>query len=178
MTLTERRILANQFRILALLTKGDSASDDHAAKAEALERGYEAHFDDEWFTNDEEVLSKEQCQEVTATLSMFEDLLLSFGRLADKTGIPAEKVNFPGYDGNDETKYMAYARYFCETYDGGRRFQNLRSSDGFAFNSHRSSVPLYRAMLRKHRAIREAKRSAGSYEPLTKAEIEQVLAAQ
>jgi uncharacterized protein len=175
MTYTERRTLANQYRILALLNKEES--EDYAARAEALECGYEAHFDEGWFTADEDVLTIEQCEEVTSTLRMFEDLLVSFRHLKDKDGLNEQDLAFRGYDGNDETKYMAYARFFCETYDGGRRFQTLSSGTGFGFNSHQPNVNAYRAKLGQYRIIREAKRSAGGYDPLTAAEIKQVLAA-
>lgn len=176
MTLTERRILANQYRILALLD--NEQSEDYSAKAEALERGYETHFDDEWFTKDEDVLPADQCQEVLSVLSMYDDLFVSFGKLTDKSGIEPQDVVFRGFDGNDETKHMAYAKFFCETFDGGRRFQTLRAAPGFEFNSHTPSLSRYRAMLPVYRAARDARRGSTGYQPLSNADIKQVLAAR
>ena len=176
MTLTERRILANQYRILAALTKDTDERGHYQEQIEILQDGYEMFFDDQNFSS--EVMTAEACKEVLKILSMYEDLLLSFRKLSDKTGIDAEHVAFPGFDGNNETKGMGFAQFFCEKYDGGGRFKSLKKAKGFAYNSHRSSFPLYRAMLREHEAIREAKKSIGGHEPLTNDEIKQILAAR
>jgi uncharacterized protein YfbU (UPF0304 family) len=173
---TERRILANQYRILAALHEDEREA--YEAKAEALEWGYAAHFDDSWFTQDEDVLSVEACHEVTDILSMYDDLLMSYERLEDKDGIEAHRVGFPGLDGNNESWQMGYAKYFCERFEGGNRFETIRAAPGFAYNSHARMLPLYRAMLREYEPVRREKRGSGGWQPLSKADIQRVLAAR
>lgn len=176
LTVTERRILANQYRILAALTKNDHERTSYEEKVEALESGYELHFGDDNFSD--EVMTEAACKEVLNILSMYEDLFFSFRRLTDKSGIDATDVVFSGFDGNNETTEMGYAQFFCERFDGGRRFKEMRAAAGFEFNSHAVRLPRYRAMLREHKAVREGNRSVGNYEPLTNPEIQRILAAR
>lgn len=173
MTSTERRILANQYRILAALHEDER--DGYEAKAEALEWGYAAHYDDSWLISDADVLSVEACHEVTDILSMYDDLLTSYERLDDKSGIDGNRIPFPGFDGNNEPRQMGYARYFCERFDGGNRFETIRAAPGFACNSHVRMLPLYRAMLRAYKPLREARSGPGGYTPLSKDDIQKVL---
>jgi uncharacterized protein len=175
-TLTERMILANQYQILAALTDKEHERESYEEKVEILQNGYELHFDDPNFSD--EVMTDAECKEILAILSMFEDLLFSFRKLEDKSGIKAADVVFSGFDGNYETKQMGYAQFFCERFDGGRRFQDLRKAEGFGFNSHAARLPRYRAMLGEHKAVRDGNRTVGSCDPLTNAEIQRVLTAK
>lgn len=174
MALTERRILANQYRILAALNEAER--DSYEAKAEALENGYELHYDDPHFTKDEDALAAADSREVIDILAMFDDLFVSFDKLTDRAGLEEEDLAFPGFDGNQETERMAYARYFCERFEGGGRFKSLRRAKGFDYNSHAPGLPRYRAMLREYAPVREARRSpGGGYSPLSAAEIRRVV---
>jgi len=139
----ERWILSNQFHILEALYPDDA---DHYAKVhEALESGYELHY--EWFSehiyNDRDIMTPEENREVIEILSMFDSLKRAYGSLSDKTGIEESRVKFCGFDGNNETKQMGYARYFC-TLKGGR-FTDLDRGDNF--NSHGPTLARYRRML-------------------------------
>jgi uncharacterized protein YfbU (UPF0304 family) len=173
MTETERRILANQYRILAALNENES--DSFMEKAHALENGYEAHYGDPWFTRDEDVFTKEQCGEVVNVLAMYDDLLMSYRNLQDKSGVDEDMVVFRGFDGNNEPRHMAYARFFCEEFDGGNRFETLRQAPGFSYNSHIPSVRRYRAMLAVWTPLRQAKMSGGEHAWLNKEEVQKVL---
>lgn len=100
-------------------------------------------------------------------MAMYDALQRSYDALADKTGIDEYDITFQGYDGNNETKYMGYARYFC---NDGERFANLRLG-GDGFNSHMTLRPRYQAMLRVW------ERFDRSYQ-LTKDQIQEIIDAR
>jgi len=153
---TERWILANQHRILEALYPQEAPF--FAETREALESGYELHYDPDYIDND--TLSEEECREVLEILDMHRALHFSYAALGDKSGLELERVRFLGFDGNEETKYMAYCRYFCR-HDGGR-FPELDRRDDF--NSHFPMLDRYRRMLDQWRNLDK------SHE-LTKADI-------
>jgi uncharacterized protein YfbU (UPF0304 family) len=109
---TERLILSNQYRILQALYPAEKES--LAAAREAVERGYELHYDRGAGHISEDVLTEEQCREVQDILRMFDLLQLCYGQVADKSGIEARRIRFRGFDTSDpvEGAYAAYARFF------------------------------------------------------------------
>jgi uncharacterized protein YfbU (UPF0304 family) len=147
LTRTERWILANQYRILESV---DRQNADHYRDARmVLEEGYELHYDEiaENIYRDELTLSEAECTEVLDILSMFMALQDSYNALSDKSGIDARKIEFRGFDGNNETKQMVYARYYCRPKSG--HFAGLEHSEGF--NSHSRSLDHYQRMLSRWR---------------------------
>lgn len=145
LTKAERWILSNQYRILEALYPGEAK--ELAEDRDAIERGYEIHYD--WMTQHiyegDDTMSTAESKEVVDILAMFSALKSSFASLSDKTGIRASQVEFHGFDGNNETKQMGYARYFVR-HDGGR-FGDLRKGEHDDFNSHMPSLDRYRDML-------------------------------
>src|SRR5437016_2554123 len=114
----ERWMLANQYRILE---KIDPDEAQHYAEArQAFENGYELHY--EWLAegifDDPHIMSEFECREVIDILSMFSALHHSFEALPDKSGIDKARIKFLGFSGNDETKQMGYANYFCKRQGG------------------------------------------------------------
>jgi uncharacterized protein len=75
-------------------------------------------------------------------------------------------VKFAGFDGNNETSQMAYARYFCE--HRGGRYKTLGIKD---LNSHFPLRSLYRAM------VKAWKKSANEHE-LTRDDIVRITSAK
>jgi len=147
LTLTERWILANQYHILEALYPKDA---DYFSKArEAFEGGYEFAYEElcQNFNKDNDVMTKEECIEVIDILAMFDSLKTSYERLSDKSGIERWQIDFSGFDGNNEAKQMAYARYFCTS--GTPRFTDLNRGDDF--NSHMPTLSRYRLMVREWR---------------------------
>ena len=63
LTIVEREILANQFRILEKL-EGDNQQRDYRNLIEALEGGYELHYMDVFEDLSETTLSKDDCRRV------------------------------------------------------------------------------------------------------------------
>ena len=138
---TERWILSNQFRILQLLDKDEA---EYYAKAkEAIDSGYELEYACLSQYIDSDVTTVAECLEVLDMLSMFQYLKWGYDDLPDKSGIEEWRVKFAGFDGNNEVKQMAYAKYVCNLDDS--RFATLESGDNF--NSHCPVLDRYRAML-------------------------------
>ena len=139
----DRWILSNQLRILEALYPSEAQY--HRQNREALESGYEFHYPEatQHVYPEEYTMTVEECKEVINILTMFDHLRTAYEELGETAGIDKWAVEFSGFDGNNETKQMAYARYFCSL-DGGR-FQNLSKGDDF--NSHRPVLGVYQRML-------------------------------
>jgi uncharacterized protein len=156
LTRTERWILANQYSILEKLYPDEA--EYYAKCRRVLENGYEFHYDEisQNIYKDSDTMSIEASREVLDILHMFSDLKRSYEALKDKSGIEKHRLNFHGFDGNDplEVKYLAYARFFCNS-DGGR-YKELNKGDDF--NSHMLTLDQYRRMLaewKKNKDIHE-----------------------
>jgi uncharacterized protein YfbU (UPF0304 family) len=149
LTKTERLILANQNRILAALYPDQAEGYKH--RAEVLENGY-TWFYGNVFQEIYDGLTPEECEYVTDVMVMYWRLQESNDEL--KTGrLDPKKLSFPGFDGNNETAFMGFARYLMQD----RRFTTLRvaSTD---FNSHRATRDRYEKMLAEWRRMGGTKR--------------------
>jgi uncharacterized protein len=162
---TERWILANQYRILAGLFPDDRET--YEKFADALEEGYSAYIDHmaEHIYDEGDIVTDEQCSFVLQTMSMYEALQRGFEQHSPQT-VRETEVRFPGFDGNNETPLMGYARFVI---DREHRFTHLdRNQD---LNSHMPSVAIYQRMLERWKALNE------KYD-LSEAEMREVLDAR
>jgi uncharacterized protein len=76
---------------------------------------------------------------------MYADLLWSFDVLKDKAGIEEVDITFPGFGGNDETRYIGYCRYYL--FQLGN-YQSLhKHAKQTNCDSHYPMLTTYRAML-------------------------------
>jgi uncharacterized protein len=139
----DRWMLSNQYRVLELLDKKNA--DSHRHTQDALNSGYELCYD--WLCDhvyaEKNTLSAEQCTYVLDVMSMFEALQTAYDSLEDSSGIEPTCVVFPGFDGNYETSYMGFARFFCDWQDA---FHHLRKA-ATGLNSHRPTTDTYLRML-------------------------------
>jgi uncharacterized protein len=138
----ERWILANQYLIMEKVEPDEAAY--YAKAREAIQDGYEFEYDQlaQGILDEPHTMSDAECREVIDILAMFSALRDSYDALTDKSGIDEGLIKFIGFSGNDETKQMGYANYFCNSRNA---FQNLdRTHD---FNSHMPLLPYYRKML-------------------------------
>lgn len=156
----DRLILANQYRILEKVDPENAES--YKRVISILERGYEREYKFIDTRIDHSTVSIEQCNEVCDILDMYRSLRGSYHELSDNSGIDARDIVFPGFDGNNESEYLSYARF-------------LNSTDGYtespAINSHMPTLDTYRRMLQAFKPYR-------SKYPLTKDAIQEVLAAR
>jgi uncharacterized protein len=142
----QRLVLANQYRILerlANIANDETSATSYDRSAEALEDGYQSAIDN-LFDRIFDGLPREECSFVVTSMAMFDALQRSFDALTaeKREGIEEYRINGFGFDGNNETEYMAYARFIVEK---EQRFTQLRNDDNF--NSHFPNVDRYRPML-------------------------------
>jgi hypothetical protein len=142
LSLTERVIIANQFKILEKLYPEEA--EYYSNHRRALECGYKLHYAD-IVENFYDEMSEEECREVIDILDMYRALTDSYNRLPDKAGINEREIRFAGFDGNEETSQYLYAQYFIVDLD---RFQELTYGQIHPdLNSHWPKLDKYRAML-------------------------------
>lgn len=112
-------------------------------------------------------------REVLDILEMWELLEYSYSQLqpADKTKVKADAkpsghdVRFRGFDGNNETEYMAATGVLINDLD---RFSTFKGRD---LNSHMPSLETYRRML----AVLQPLRNSHDFGPLNAEQIIQIL---
>lgn len=142
LTKVERWILANQYKILEHLDPDNA--EEYQTMQEVLERGYEKEYD--WKTSyiyeGDDILTEEQSLYVINVMAMYDALQQSYQLLADKTGIEERTLAFPGFDGNNEAKYLGYAAFLRKRED---KFTDLQLS-GRDLNSHMPSLAIYNRM--------------------------------
>lgn len=106
-----------------------------------------------------------EVKEVVETLDMWDLIELSIEELdaAELSRVQSEanphgrSIEFSGFDGNSETKYMSIARFFVDHLGRWSRFEERE------MNSHRRTVDEYRRMLKVYLPIRDDLGSNSSY---------------
>ena len=147
----ERLILSNQLKILEKLYPEES--DYYAQHRKALEEGYSLHYG--WlFENIYDEMSVEECKEVLDILDMYRAITFSYQKLEDKGELESHSyLKFRGFDGNNETKQMAYAQYFMINLD---RYQELKYGQTSPdLNSHMQMMSKYRNMLNEWKKYKD-----------------------
>lgn len=145
----ERLNFSFQLKILEKLYPEDQ--EYYANHRKAIEDGYELHY--EWITEHlSEGLTSEQCTFVLDVLDMYAALYFSYQKIKDKTELGEDSIRFPGFDGNNETMFMAYTKYFIEDLD---RFNEIRESTNGYYNSHSRMITKYQNMLVKYREFKQ-----------------------
>ncbi len=139
LTKTERLILINQYRALAVMNPKE---EKHYAEAcEILENGYALEYT-VLFQPISDELTEDECREVYDILDMYRALKAGYDKLDDKTGIDG-RISFGGFDQNEETARYEYVRFLIV--DQGR-WEESNIPD---LNSHWPMLESYRKMLRE-----------------------------
>lgn len=159
LTVKDRMILANQYRILEKVDPDNAESYHRAVKI--LEQGYELDYESIDGLIDRNTVSVEKCREVYDILDMYLRLGDSYNKLGDKTGIEARDIQFPGFDGNNEGEYLSYGEFLHSQ----RKYEELPMR-----NSHLPSLDIYRRMLEAFQQFKN--------KPLAKADIQTIIAAR
>lgn len=136
----ERLQLSFQLRILEKLYPDEQ--EYYANHRKAIEDGYQLHYD--WITEYlSEGLTKDECKFVIDVLDMYSSFYYTIRDL-EESKLSIESVKFPGFDGNNETMFMAYTKYFIEDLD---RFVSIKETTNGYYNSHIRMIPKYQKML-------------------------------
>ena len=144
LNLKERVIISNQLKILEKLYPDEA--DYLAQQRKAIENGYALHYGliAEHFYDE---MTEEECKEVLDILDMYRSIIYSYRDLKDKSEIDEKQIQFPGFDGNIESKQLSYTNYYI--IDLGR-YDEIRDGMEFPdFNSHYPMLETYRKMLEK-----------------------------
>jgi uncharacterized protein YfbU (UPF0304 family) len=159
LSLAERLILTNQFRILAVLNPPEAES--YKDLIEITQRGFTSEYSQLFTEIDREELAAEQCDYVSDVLDMFWNLQDSYDQLQDKAGLNERDVLFPGFDVNNESRFLGYSKFRLKS-----AFDGFRAAPGI--NSHFPTR--YREMLARYESIPAERRRE-----LTAEEISSIL---
>lgn len=163
----DRLILVNQYRILQKLSTEGYEINDYESKITALLNGYTLHYEDLFDEFSETELSKEESRYVLDVLELYRAIIFSYCRLCGENSVSKlsdKDILFPGFDGNEESQYLSYARYFIE--DLGRYDEIKQYCAEPDFNSHMNTTYRYKSMLEKLSHIDVPKRYCMSEEQL------------
>ena len=140
-TRVERKILANQYTVLEKLDP--DRAEEYAELREVLENGFVGEYEGvlQGVYDESDTMSAEECRYVGDVLQMYDMMQTAF-RNGQTGGVDPRRLKFPGFDGNNETKFMAYARHMRK--HGRWAFLDLVSED---FNSHSPTEGRYQKML-------------------------------
>jgi uncharacterized protein YfbU (UPF0304 family) len=138
-TLVERQLLSNQFKILSKL---DPSEKSNEAKIEILEKGYTGRYF-EIFDITVEEIPLAICDETEQILNMYRRIANSTATLSalDKENINENTIAFEGFDANNDPHYH-YMRFMVEKLNLWQEYR------GVLLNSHSPySIKKYRKML-------------------------------
>jgi uncharacterized protein YfbU (UPF0304 family) len=137
----DRVLFINQYEILKRLDPDSAAQ--YEELIEILTAGYKIFYSklDEWVFDEMEV---SEGRFVLETLDMYRALANYFRTNPDDRSAKNLWATFPGFDGNEETKYMSFTCFLIEKQ---HKFQEQLESGNVGFNSHSPCLPKYRSML-------------------------------
>lgn len=157
----DRFMLANQYEILACLTK----EENYTLMAETLRAGHKWLYD-QYFDYFSENLPEDKADHVLTILELYETMKLSYDNLDDKSGVDEKDLAFPGFDGNNEPELLSFARGLVKH---DRYMQVLGAKPK---NSHMQTTALYARMIKSWEDMGKPEY------PLSKEAIQKILAAQ
>lgn len=137
----DRLALANQYRILAALYPLEA--DSYQKCYSIVVDGYEIDYPILFQNIDEVGVSEETSRFVMDVLDMYRSLHDSVKRIGDSVSSEKNKTAFMGFDGNNESEMLGYARFLI---DSGR-WTDVVSSGVHVVNSHMPMKGLYSRML-------------------------------
>jgi uncharacterized protein len=167
LTPVERLQLVNQFRILEQLYPDEAAH--YSELRDIITEGYTIQYGEVFGLIFDE-MPWEECDYVYDVLDMHRVLIRSFEALKDKEGLTEEDVKFQGFDGNNESKRLAFAEHLKKE---GKWTETL----GGYLNSHSiSTMTRYPKMLTNFQPIRQEILASHSGNWLiTAAQIKQII---
>jgi uncharacterized protein len=145
LSITERLILCNQYRILEKIFPNESETCTQFQNI--LKNGYQLHYCEIFQSINEEPMTRDQSKEVLDIMSMYQEMQDLYNKIPDKSCIDLDQLTFPGFDGCNESNLLEYARYCIE--DLGQ-YNRLRI---IYLNSHHPTIDMYRRMLDEWREV-------------------------
>lgn len=146
LTLAERLILINQYRILA--NQDPSLKTECDYNIRVLEAGFEIEYRDLHSDLDPDVITVEQSRQVLDIFEMYRALQGSYDKLGRPDSISEEDLLFQGFDGNNEAGYVDYAYHVL---DEQGRYESLDRVDDLG--GYPNSLSVYGRMLEEWRYL-------------------------
>jgi len=145
----DRLMLVNQFSILKAIEK----TKDYDEVIQVLREGYEIFYR-EGLLGLHDPVSDSDCRFVLDVLSLYRAIELYKEQTpSDKDARKAPWAHFLGFDGNNESGYMSFARFLIKTQ---RKFQEQLVYEKVTdeYNSHAPTLSMYREMLTRWTEMR------------------------
>lgn len=139
LSIVERQILVNQFRILS---KMECDPNELETKIEILENGYTEQYYELFDVNTEEI-PLQICEETSQILNMYRRINKCITQLSDreKTALKLEKIAFEGFDASRDFHFQ-YMTFMIEKMNLWREYKSSYLDSG-----SRRSLLKYRKML-------------------------------
>lgn len=150
LTEKERLILYNQYEILKKLNPDDK--DSYEIDQEILINGFKFNYSD-LVSGFMKEIGEDVSEFVINVLQMYRVLNNSYDKLKkeDKGKINLYDISFKGFDGNEETDYYTYAKFYINKLE---RYGELKESEHFEMNSHRNMINNYKNMVRRWKEVK------------------------
>lgn len=144
---TQKLILVNQYKILSDLARLHGDEDEEKSyynNVELLQHGYSREYEGLFEEISDDELHKEDCDLVWDILELYSYMRSSYKQL-ENSSLSETDIEFNGFDGNDESKFLAYCNFiifklnrFCELTENKKDF-----------NSHYRVCSKYKKMIER-----------------------------
>ena len=143
LTDVDRLILANQFEILGKLNEDPSLEE----LSSHLKSGYSWIYDQSYALHVSPDFDDHDTQIVLNILEVFESIQVSYDKLSDedKKKISETSIIFPGFDGNNESRF----RWFADALYANGNYAHVKSRS----NSHMPCIGMYQTMFTKWKSM-------------------------
>lgn len=142
LSVVERQILINQFRILSKMEVNEESSEDYDIQIEILENGYTEKYYEIFDVNPEEI-PLEICEETSQILCMFRRINNATKTLSDeeKLELRLNELQFEGFDAGTDAHYH-YMKFMVEKMNLWREYKNvnLKSNCRFQLKKYRKMM--------------------------------------
>jgi uncharacterized protein len=145
LTTAERWILANQYRLMQLLSDRPVPLFEHAITI--LEKGYEDHYKYAAQYLREDPFPQVVAREVEDILQMFMEMQWASERIVDPATLESPLFQFWGFDGNNSPDHHSYALFLHQL----GKYREL--GNRLEWDSHSNNIGTYRAMVRAWKAL-------------------------
>jgi uncharacterized protein YfbU (UPF0304 family) len=146
LTLVERAILANQYKLFSMLDKKNAK--EHLANAQIFEYGYTGLYE-EALEHISDEISKEVCDETNDILVMFKHIHKAINGLSkeQRNKLELHKIRFDGFDADNDEHYY-FAKFMIRKKHFYEHFSSAKMNSGSL-----ASLPRYRKMLPVYKLI-------------------------
>jgi uncharacterized protein YfbU (UPF0304 family) len=145
LTPAERWILANQYRLMQMLSDRPVPLYEHAIRI--LESGYEDQYKYAAQGLREDPFPQDVAEEVKDILYMFTQMQWVKDKITDPEILESHRFEFWGFDGNHSHYHLMYASFLHELGE----FKELGNRP--TWDSHSDTIETYRSMVRAWREL-------------------------